>query len=189
MKALLILVVVLPLLALCLPAGASAQGVYIGAGLNFPTSDYSDEHDTGFLSVGGVSFDLPVEGMSAYVEGFWSRSSFSHDEYGEDAVANPYGVMGGLLYDFADEDSPGLYVFGQAGRMVHKFDPSGDDSTSGFGYGGGVGFGFPMDGVGFWIEGRYMGASIDYEKVGGFQAATPAFMAIMAGISMSLGGD
>jgi hypothetical protein len=95
--------------------------VYIGAGLNFPTSDYSDEHDAGFLGVGGVSFDLPMEGLSVYGEGFWGRNSFSHDDYGDGAVTNPYGVMGGLLYDFAEEDSPGFYAFGQAGLMVHKF--------------------------------------------------------------------
>jgi hypothetical protein len=182
-KALLALVVLLPFLVLTPPTQASAQGVYIGAGLNFPTSDYSDEHDAGFLGVGGVSFDLPMEGLSVYGEGFWGRNSFSHDDYGDGAVTNPYGVMGGLLYDFAEEDSPGFYAFGQAGLMVHKFssDEFEDESDSGFGYGGGVGFGFPMDGVGFWVEGRYMGASID--------DSTTAFFGLMAGISMSLGGE
>ena len=179
-KALLALVVLLPFLALSHPSQASAQGVYIGAGLNIPTSDYSDDHDTGFLGVAGVSFELPMEGLSAFGEGFWGRNSIT-DTDGD--VTNPYGFMGGLLFDFAEEDSPGFYVFGQAGMMVHKYssDEFGDESDSGFGYGGGVGFSFPMEEVGFWVEGRYMGASIDDSMT--------AFMGIMAGISMSLGGE
>jgi len=179
-KALMALVVLLPFLALTLPAQAAAQGVYIGAGMNFPTSDYKDYHDNGFLGVAGVSFPLGMEALSVYGEGLWGRNAINDEN---DAVTNPYGVMGGLLYDFAEEDSPGFYVFGQAGLMVHKYssDEYGDESDSGFGFGGGAGFGYPMDGMGFWVEGRYLSASIDN--------STTAFMAVMAGISVYLGGN
>ena len=179
-KALLALVVLLPSLALPSPTQGSAQGVYIGAGLSIPTGDYGDYHDNGFLGVGGISFDAPMEGFSIFGEGFWGRNSIT-DTDGD--VTNPYGLMGGLLYDFSEEDSPGFYAFGQAGLMVHRYssDEFGDESDSGFGYGGGAGFSFPMEEVSFWVEGRYMGASIDGE--------TTSFIGLMAGISMSFGGE
>jgi len=182
-KSLLILVALFAFIALSPPAQVSAQGVYIGAGMSIPTSDFSDEHDSGFLGVGGVSFPIGMEGLSVFGEGFWGRNSFSD----EDATTNPYGLMGGLLYNFSAEGSPGIYVFGQAGLMVHKYssDTYEDESNSGLGYGGGAGFNFPMDGVDLWVEARYLAASI--EDSAGFSETT-AFFGLLAGISLVLGG-
>jgi len=176
---------VFPLLALLAaatlmtPQAASAQGVYFGAGATFPTGDYGDYAKTGYIGVAGVSFSVGPEGLSIFGEGFYGQNSHS-DVDGDKTY--PYGAMGGLLYDLTPGAMGGIYVFGQAGFLVHKYssDESEGGSDTGFGFGGGAGYGFPLGDTEIFLEGRYM--------QGNFDDGNTAFFGIVGGVALALGG-
>ncbi|MFC1661324.1 hypothetical protein ACFL3S_07735 [Gemmatimonadota bacterium] len=165
------------------PIHVSAQSLYFGGGATIPTSDYGDYADTGLMAVAGIDFPVGPEGLSVFGEGFFGQNGHS-DIDGDKTL--PFGAMGGLLLNLAPGADAGVYVFGQAGIMVHKYssDEYDGDSESAFGYGGGAGYGFPLGGIDAWVEGRYMSASFDSELGG---SATTAFIGIMAGISIDIG--
>jgi hypothetical protein len=165
-------------LAASLPTAAPAQSVYWGAGITLPTGDYGDYAKTGYLGIAGVSFAVGPAGLSVVGEGFYGQNS--HDIDGD--KTNPYGAMAGLLYDLSPEEMGGVYVFGQAGFMVHKYssDGPGDSSDTGLGFGGGAGYGFLLGDTEIFAEGRYMYGDFDY---GG-----TSFLGIMVGVALALGG-
>jgi hypothetical protein len=173
------------LFALLAPSQTSAQSLYFGAGASIPTGDYGDYADPGFLAIGGIDIPVGPEGLSVFGEGFFGQNS--HSDFDGDKT-QPYGAMGGLLFNLSPEADGGLYVFGQAGIMVHKYssDEFEGDSESAFGYGGGAGYGFPLGGLDAFVEGRYMSASFDSELGG---SATTAFFAVMAGIVIDIGPE
>jgi opacity protein-like surface antigen len=184
MKSLRTILVALAVALFALPAAVSAQSVYAGAGLTIPVGEYggSDAGDTnadpGWLGVAGVTVDIGDSGLWAYGEGFYGQNNHADDaEF--PGKTNPYGAMGGLGYGFGDGESLGLYVFGGAGLMVHKYSPdTGDsDSESQFGYQAGAGAGIPLgDSFGVWAEGRFMGSK------------DTTFIGILGGFSVQLGG-
>ena len=90
--------------------------------------------------------------------------------------------MAGLLYDFTPAVAGGIYVFGEAGLMVHKYssDESEGDSETGFAFGGGAGYGFPMGDTEIFVEGRYMQGNFDYGNT--------SFFGIVGGVALYLGG-
>jgi len=162
-----------------LPGQVAGQNIWVGAGATFPVSDYGNYANTGFLSVAGVGFPVGEAGLRVIGEGFYGQNN--HEGGGE--KTSPFGVMGGLEYDITGSDeTKGVYLFGQAGVLVHRFSSDTEDSSSssGFGYGAGAGVFFPLGGVGGWIEGRAMNASIDSENT--------SFFGIMAGLSFDIGG-
>ncbi len=176
-------VALLAVLSFMLPTQVSAQGAFLGAGVTFPTGDYSDFGDgdganTGWLTIGGVSFPLSDGPMSIFAEGHFGSNG--HEMEGD--KTNVYGAMGGLLFDAAEEDEAGFYAFGQAGFLVHdyKSDTFEEGSETGFGFGGGAGYGFPLGSINGWFEGRYMHAMFD--------DGDTSFFGFMAGISFPLGG-
>jgi hypothetical protein len=175
-------------LSFSVPDRVSAQGIYLGGGVTIPMGDYKefsedpeDGAKTGFMTFGGVSFPINQEGLSVYGEGFFGKNDH---EYGGDST-NLYGAMGGVLYDFAEEGEPGVYVFGQLGLMVHDYKsddfPEFEETETGLAFGGGAGFGFPLGGMSAWIEGRYMQGNFDVDNT--------MFLGGMAGISIPLGGS
>jgi hypothetical protein len=166
-------------IALTVPNQASAQGFYFGAGPTFPIGDYSDYAKTGYIGVAGVSFPIGPAGLSVVGEGFYGQNSHS-DVDGDKTY--PYGAMGGLLYDLTPGVTGGIYFFGQAGFMVHKYssDEYEGESETGFGFGGGAGYGFPLGDTELFVEGRYMQGSFDYGNT--------AFFGIVAGVALDLGG-
>jgi hypothetical protein len=177
---------VAPLVALSflVPAQLSAQSVFLGAGAGFPTGDYADFGDgdganTGFLAIGGVTFPVSEGRFSVLGEGFFGSNS--HDY--EDDKTNLYGAMAGLLFDTSGEGEAGIYAYGQAGLMVHSYksDSFEEDSETGFAFGGGAGYGFPLGGLNGWVEGRYM--------QGLFDDGNTTFFGVLAGLSFPLGGD
>lgn len=179
-------VALLAALSFSLPAGISAQSAFLGGGVTFPTGDYSDFGDgdgakTGFLGIGGLTFPLGDGDFSLLGEGFFG----ANDHEFEGDKTNLYGAMAGLLFDAAEEGEAGIYAFGQAGFMIHdyKSDTYSEEegSETGFAFGGGVGFGFPLGSLGAWIEGRYMHGLFDYGDT--------TFAGIMAGLSFPFGGD
>ena len=175
-------------LALFAAAPSAGQSVFFGAGPTFPISDYGDYANTGFLAIGGVL--IPVGGPASLVlEGFYGQNS--HSEDAGSGKTNPLGAMGGVVLDFSGEGEAGPYVFGEAGLMVHKYSPeTGEgDSETAFGFGGGAGYGFPLGNLSAWIEGRYMSASYDAEEGSAASSESTAFVGIVAGVSIPLGGN
>ena len=157
-------------------APAAAQSIFFGAGPTFPTSDFGDIADTGWMIFGGGTYDLS-EQLSIYGEGFWGQNGVTDSE----GDLNPSGIMGGLLYGFsADESAPiSPYVFGGAGLLTL----SNGESESGFGFQGGAGLGFDLGGLDAFAEGRYTSGSIELGTVD----ATVGFFAIVVGLSFGFG--
>jgi hypothetical protein len=183
-KCALLSVVLLAGISFLLPAQASAQGVFLGAGATFPTADYADFGDgdgakTGYMLIGGVSYPIIADDLSVFGEGFFGANS--HEYEGD--KTNLYGAMGGLLYDFADEGSAGLYTFAQLGLMVHSYKSDDfaefEDSDAGFGLGFGAGFGFPLGSISGFVEGRYM--------LGVYDQQNTSFWGLNGGISIPFG--
>jgi len=163
-----------------LPGQVAAQNIFVGAGATFPVSDYGDYANTGFLATAGVGFPVGDAGLRVFGEGFFGQNS--HSDVDGDKT-NPFGVMGGLEYDITGADeSKGVYLFAEAGLLVHRYgsDSFDSSSSSGFGYGAGAGVFFPLGGVNGWIEGRAMNASID--------SSNTSFFGIIAGLSFDVGG-
>jgi hypothetical protein len=174
-----------------LPSQVSAQWVWVGGGVTLPTGDFADDegedHNIGFITVAGLGFDVGPEGLGVFAEGYFGQNKFKDDHHGE--KTSPLGVMGGVTYDFAPADPGGLYVFGQAGLMVHRYtsDDFDSDSPKGLAFGGGAGYGFPISSFTGWVEGRYMHGMFSGEE--GFEDYNTAFFGVLAGISFPLGGE
>ncbi len=156
----------------------SAQFVWLGGGATFPVSDYGDYADTGFLITGGGGYPIGDSGLSITAEGFYGQNN--HPDFDGDKTS-PYGVMGGLEYDFGADADSGVYMFGGLGILWHKFssDQFEESTDSGLGFGAGAGYGFPLGGINGWVEGRVTHASIDDSNT--------SFVGVMAGISIPLG--
>jgi hypothetical protein len=166
------------LVVLLLPAHLSAQSIYIGAGASIPVSDYNAYANTGFITAVGVTLPVGDQGLALVGEGFFGQNS--HDDEGD--KTNPYGVMAGLTYEITGADeAKGVYFFGEAGLLVHKYgsDTFESSSDTGFGFGAGAGFFFPLGGVTGWLEGRAMNATIDSEKT--------SFLGFLFGVSFPVG--
>lgn len=176
-------VALLAVLSFLLPTQVSAQSAFVGAGVTFPTGDYSDLGDedganTGWLTIAGLTFPVSDGPISFIGEGFFGSNG--HEMEGD--KTNIYGAMGGILLDPSAEGEAGPYAFGQAGLLVHdyKSDTYEEGSETGFGFGGGAGYGFPLGSISAWFEGRYMHAMFD--------EGDTSFFGVMAGISFPLGG-
>ena len=146
-------------LAFAVPAQAQTT-LYLGAGASFPTGDFGDFSNTGWMGVGGVIFGMGDSGFGVGGEVFYGQNN-TKDEFGtlfENSKTSPYGVMAIADYSFGSPDGLQPYLFGGLGLMVHRF--SGDnfesESESQFGYQFGAGLGFNF---GLFVEGRYMGSS------------------------------
>jgi len=174
------LLFILPVIcaALDTPTDARAQSIWWGAGVTFPSGDYSEYAKTGYLGVAGLSFPVGPEGLAVIGEGFFGQNS--HDLDGDKTY--PWGGMAGLLYDLAPANVGGFYFFAQAGVMVHKYssDTSEGSSDTGLGFGGGAGYGFPLGNTELFLEGRYM--------QGSFDAGGTGFFGVVGGVALSLGG-
>jgi hypothetical protein len=177
----LLLALVLSATTFIFPGRSEAQSVFAGAGVTLPTGDFSDYAKAGLLGIGGVTFPVGPQGLALLAEGYFGQNS--HDEEGD--KTSVYGAMGGLIYDFAEQGEAGVYLFGQAGLMVHKYSSDEfsefDDSETGLAFGGGVGYGVPLGTVNAWLEGRYM--------QGQFDGGNTSFLGVVAGLSFPIGGE
>jgi opacity protein-like surface antigen len=158
-------------------APAAAQSIFFGVGPTFPSSDYADYAKTGFMIVGGVTYEI-APNLDVYGEGAWGQNN--HDTDGD--KTNPSSIMAGLLYGFGGEDAPvSPYVFGGGGMLTHRYssDEFGSSSDTKFGFQAGAGLGFNLGGFDAFTEGRYTSASFD--------GSTTAFLGIVAGLSFNFG--
>ena len=155
-------------------AGAQAFG-FLGAGVTFPTGDYGDYANTGWLGAGGVGFPIGDAGLAVGAEAFYGQNN--HDYDGD--KTNPYGVLGFVQYSFGDPAKLHPYVLGGAGLLVHKYssDVGNGDSESQFAYSFGAGVAYPLGATtGLYGEGRYWGSD------------DTTFFGIMGGFYFNFGG-
>jgi Outer membrane protein beta-barrel domain len=166
-------------LALTVPLTAQAQSFFVSGGAAFPNGDFGDVVDTGWLVVGGVTFDVGESGLWAGVEGSYGRHSTDIDGFN----AKPYGVMGFLGYSFPTEGNVDPYFFGGAGlqgvSVSFPVGPSDSDSAFGYQFGGGLVFGNPANSVRPYVEGRYQGSSDDSVDLN--------FIGVLLGLTISAG--
>ena len=181
---------------LVMPNNASAQSVFLGAGATFPMGDYGDYADTGWLAEAGFSLPLGDGPWSGLFTGFYGGNGHSYDEgipelYGSDD--DKTSLLGGLVgaeYSFSEQGEAGPFVFGEVGLMRHKYEPAddgpepelyGEESSTGFAFGGGVGYSIPFGSVNGYALARYLN--------GQFDEGSTAFIGVMAGVSIPLGGN
>ena len=146
------------LMAFAIPAQAQTT-LYIGGGGSFPTGDFGEFADTGWMAVGGAIFGLGDSGFGVGGEVFYGQNNHKEEvSLFENTKTTPYGIMAIADYTFGSPDGLQPYLFGGLGLLVHKFSGDGFDSESesqfGYQFGAGLAFNF-----GLFIEGRYMGAS------------------------------
>jgi opacity protein-like surface antigen len=151
------------LLAFAFPAAGTAQTLYISGGATFPTGDYGDYADTGWMLAGGVLFsDIGTAGLSLGADGFYGQNS--HNDYDGDKT-NLYGAMGIVQYNIGSGNLQ-PYVWGGAGWLAHKYsgdefpEDEGTDSSFGYQLGAGIGYGL-SENVSIYGEGRYMAGTGD----------------------------
>lgn len=159
-----------------LPNQASAQGIFLGAGATFPTGDYGEYADAGWMVEGGIGFPLGENGLQVFADGLYGSNK--HDFEGD--KTNLLGGFGGLEY----VAESGIFFFGEVGFLNHDFKsedyPEDEGSDTGFAFGGGAGYSFPIGGLSGWVLGRYIQGQFDEENT--------ALFGLMAGISIPLAG-
>lgn len=172
------LLAALAFLGFALPTQADAQTtLYLGAGGSFPTGDFGEYANTGWMGAGGALFAIGDSGFGVGGEVFYGQNNHKDEQsFFENEKTAVYGLMAIADYVFGTEGKIRPYVFGGAGVLVHRFSADGVDSESesGFGYQVGAGLGFP---VGLFVEGRFMGSSAMGE--GDFSETTTFFAALV----------
>ena len=164
-------VAMLGILAIGVPSDAQAQNIFIMGGGVFPTSDFGDVFDTGWMVAGGITFPLGPGGLWLGVEGSYGQNGTAID--GVDA--NPIGAMAIVGLDLPVPGGLSPYVFGGAGLLATKFSV-GDlsDTESKFGWQLGAGLDLGSGLISPFIEARYE-SSTDID-----------FFAAMAGLSIGV---
>ncbi|MDP2470358.1 MAG: acyloxyacyl hydrolase [Candidatus Palauibacterales bacterium] len=152
---------VLALLGFAIPSQVHAQVIYVSGGATFPTGDFGDYANTGWMAAGGVLFGVGDSGLGVGGELFYGQNNHSVEGVDLNSKTSPYGAMAIVDYSFGNGGID-PYVFGGAGVMVHRYSAEGFDSESEtkFGYQFGAGIGFPIgETTEIYAEGRYMGAT------------------------------
>lgn len=144
------------LMGFAVPA-QSQTTLYIAGGASFPTGDFGEYADTGWMGAVGAIFGLGDSGFGVGGEFFYGQNNHSVEDFDLNSKTSPYGAMAIVDYAFGEPGTVRPYVFGGLGVLVHRFSADGFDSESEsqFGYQFGAGVGLPM---GLFFEGRYMGS-------------------------------
>jgi len=171
---------VLALLGFAIPSQAHAQTtIYVSGGGSFPTGDFGDYANTGWMAAGGVIFGIGESGLGVGAELFYGQNNHKDEaSFYDNEKTSPYGAMAIVDYSFDTGGNIMPYVFGGAGLLVHRFSADGIDSESdskfGYQFGAGLGFGIGETSQ-LYVEGRYMGS--EYTK----------YFAALAGFAFTLG--
>lgn len=139
-------------LSLAVPLTLQAQSVYVLAGGAFPTSEFGEAFDTGWMVVGGLRLPIGPGGFWLGVEGSYGQNGTPAD--GVDA--NPVGAMAKLGFNVPVPGGIKPFVFGGAGLLATKFSVGSlSETRSKFGYqlGGGLDLGSGV--ISPFVEVRY----------------------------------
>jgi hypothetical protein len=159
--------------ALLLAAPLSAQ-FFVGGYATLPQSDFKDYAKTGWMVAAGW---MPYMSADARF-GVWLEGEYgSNTHEGNDNEKT--NILMGLVtpsYNLTQGSNVTPYLLGSVGYLSHmyKAGDSGfaDETEGGLVVGGGLGVGFNKK---FWVDGRYMTASIKGSKT--------AFLLIGAGVN------
>ena len=172
-------------MAFAIPAQAQTT-LYVGAGGSFPTGDFGEYAETGWMGAVGALFAVGPVGLGA--EFFYGQNGHKDEaSFFENEKTTPYGFMAIVDYSFGQAGAIQPYVFGGLGIMWHKFSGDGIDSESesGFGYQFGAGVAFPIGATSsLFAEGRYLGSS---EMGEGEFAETTNYFGLLAGFAFTVG--
>ena len=97
----------------------SAQAVWIGGVGTFPTSDYGEYANTGFLFMAGAGLPVGDPGVSVGLGGYYGQHNH---EAADGDKTNPYGLPG-----YVEDDRAGpaaertFYALGEWGVLWHEF--------------------------------------------------------------------
>ncbi len=165
---------------------ASAQAlIYVGGGGSFPTSDFGNYAETGWMAFAGGMIAVGPEGLKVGAEVFYGQNKHKEVEIGpvpfsSEDKTSPYGAMAIASYGFTTGGKLTPYLFGGAGVLVHRFSSPDEESASDsqFGYQGGAGVDFAVSPtIGIFVEGRYMGSK------------DTQFFGAAGGLAFALGGS
>ncbi len=127
-------------LSLAVPTTAHSQSVYVLAGGAFPTSEFGEVFDTGWMVAGGLKLPIGPGGFWLGVEGSYGQNGTPAD--GVDA--NPIGAMAKIGLDVPVPGGIQPFVFAGAGLLATKFsvgELSETESKFGYQLGGGLDLG------------------------------------------------
>jgi hypothetical protein len=158
---------------------ASAQSmVFLSAGVTFPSGEFADVAEDGWMAQGGMVFPVGAAGFSLGVGGFYGVNN--HDVGGD--ATNLFGGGAFILYDIAASGSLQPYLFAGPSYMVHAFksDAFADASSSGLAAQVGAGVNVPAGGLTSFLEAMFTKALSD--DINGTD-----FIAISVGIDIPLG--
>ena len=168
---------VLMIVSAAVPANLEAQTkLYAGGGGSFPTGEFGEYADTGWLITGGVLFPISDHGLAVGVEAFYGSNERTSDAP-VITYDSPFGLVATLRYGITTLGSVEPYVSGGAG--LHYMGTRGGDGTPEFalGYQLGAGLGFALSpGTAIFAEGRYT-ANTNLGYVG-----------LLGGLAFTLGG-
>ena len=164
------------------PIDASAQAMIgVGGGVTFPAGDYADSANPGWLAAAGVSFPVGDVPVSIGANGFYGSND--HEAPDGDRT-NLYGALAGVSYAFGDPGRVSPFVGGLAGFMNHSYksesQPGLEGSQSGLAGGAFAGVGFPLGGIGSFVQAYWLTGFGDIDSTQLFGA--------MAGAQFPLGG-
>ena len=155
---------------------APAHGqFFVGIGATLPTGDYGEFAETGWMATAGVRvWQSPNDRAGLWAEGFYGSNT--HSDIDGDKT-NLYGGLASVGFDLTT--GAGMtatpYLLGSVGYMVHQYKSDlfseFEGSDGGIAFGGGGGFYLGR----FWLDARYMAASIDSE--------TTSFILVSAGVA------
>jgi hypothetical protein len=157
-----------------LPAAAQSNTqFFVGGGLTLPSSDFGDAFKTGFAVNAGVSPWGSANGRARlWLEGLYSQNKVDADNAGSDK-STIFGGLGSITYNLTTAGNTVPYVIGSVGYLSQKTSFGDDSSTEGgIGFGGGAGISFGK----FYVEGRYLTASL-------YENATTAFLMATVGVT------
>jgi hypothetical protein len=169
---------VLMIASVALPTDLEAQTkLYAGGGGSFPTGEFGEYADTGWLVAGGVLFPISDHGLAAGVEAFYGSNERTSGAQGI-TYDSPFGLVATVRYGITTLGSVEPYLSGGAG--LHYMGSSGGDGTVNIslGYQLGVGLGFKLSAItAIFAEGRYT-ANADL-----------GYLGLLGGLAFTLGGN
>lgn len=189
-KFVVLVVALLAGISLTRPSQGSAQSVFVGIGPTFPSGEYKDFGDedgarTGWMTGAGVLFPMGENGLAGFVAGVYGSNS--HEYEGD--KTNLLGGFAGIEYVFAEPGEAGPFVLAELGILSHsgvsEDFPEHDHRRSGFAFGGGAGYVFPMGRLSGRVLGRYIHGLLSDDHTG--EGDTTLF-GLMAGVSVPIGG-